>query len=85
MQLSSALAFFEIGNGPGLFIVMLSPAVCGLAALAAAIALFMSASKAKTEEGRIGWNALALFFLLVAVGIGACYGYVIVGLNTPGW
>ncbi len=85
MPLATALAFFEIGNGPELLILALLPALFGLGALGAAIALFMNASKAKSEEGRIGWNVLAVLLLLVALGIGACYGYVIVGINTPGW
>ena len=85
MPLATALAFLEIGNGPELLILMFLPALFGLGALGAAIALFMNASKAKSEQGRIGWNVLAAFLLLVALGIGACYGYVLVGINTPGW
>ena len=85
MPLATALAFFEIGNGPELLIAMILPALIGVGALGVAIALFMNASKAKSEQGRIGWNVLAAFLLLVALGIGACYGYVLVGIDTPGW
>lgn len=85
MHLSTTLAFFEIGNGPGLLILSILPGVVGLAALATAIAVFTNASKAKTKEGRIGWKVLGAFLLVLALGIGACYGVVIVGLNTPGW
>jgi len=66
MQLSTALAFFEIGNRPELLILLLLPAVLGLGALATATALFRHATNANTEQSRID-------------------GYVVVGLNTPGW
>ena len=85
MPLAIALAFLEIGNGPEVLIAMILPALIGVGALGVAIALFMNASKAKSEQGRIGWNVLAAFLLLVALGIGACYGYVLVGIDTPGW
>ena len=79
----AALAFFEIGNGPALMILAFLPAVVGIAAIAAARAVYRHRSKISLEEShdnsRMGWNVLAVALLLVALGIVACYGYVVTG------
>ena len=81
----AALAFFEIGNGPELLILMFLPGVIGLAALVGAIALFVGASRAPKEKSRMGWYIGMAILLVIALGIGTCYGVVLVGINTPGW
>lgn len=76
MHLSTALAFLEF-NGDGLAILVLGPAIVGVVALILALVLFTSAQGEKVTRGtRIALNVLATVLLIIALGIGACFGMV---------
>lgn len=79
MPLSTALAFLEF-NGDGLAILVIGPAIVGIVALLLAIGLFVGAQKPETSRGvRIALNILAVTLLVIALGIGACFGVFLVG------
>jgi hypothetical protein len=76
MHLSTALAFFEF-NGNGLAILMLAPALVGITALLSSIALFAKARSDNISDGtRFALILIAVILLVLALGIGACFGSV---------
>jgi hypothetical protein len=79
--LSAGLALTTVlleGSLDGLWILVVGPAVLGIASLLGALALFAQASKAE-GNARIGWYIFGGLLLTVALGIGACFGVVMLG------
>lgn len=77
MLLSHALALFEF-NGDGLALLVLGPAIVGIAALIGSIGFFVGAQQENLSKGaRIGLHVFAVILLILALGIGACFGIVL--------
>ena len=59
--------------------LVFGPAVVGVICLGLAIALFVGGNgETVTRGSRIALHVFAALFLIGALGIGACYGYVFV-------
>lgn len=76
--LALSLLFLEVGAG-SLAILVLGPAVLGIAALVGAIAMFAQASRSPEGGARIAWYVFGALMLTLALGIGACFGVVMLG------
>jgi cytochrome c oxidase assembly factor CtaG len=80
--LSSGLSLSVVlldGNLSGLWILVAGPAVLGVAALVGAMAMFAQASRSPQGGARIAWYVVGALMLTLALGIGACFGVVMLG------
>jgi hypothetical protein len=65
-----------VNEGAGIMMLVLAPAAVGIGCLGMAIALF---AKAKGPDGvnRTIYLVFAVIFLIAALGIGSCYGMML--------